>query len=423
MIKEDLFLAIGEVESSRLLRSENLVQVSSDLRWEDANMTNKHVKTGRIVRNLLIAAVLVSMLAVTAYAVGGYLIFDTPEKMVAAIFGDQTGFDHSNGVPQYFEDGQLALVTPTFDRVPADETIVAEDVAPHISPVGQSIAMSGYTLRVDAFLYDDATKCGLLTYTLENPDGLPEYKLQPNGEVWFPGGELVNANQYGYSYIIQEKTTDTCLAATLYFQLDSRRGETLDITFTQWAWGLREKMGQLREEIQKTVSEAEAVSYLQEKVGAEIFAQIEEVSTQEELVAEAYNILVEEQLAEWENTMEPEIISISCGAEGGLTHVTLGGGNVIVTPICFQIDLTELEFLHEDRIHGDNVDTVVIRYADGTKYVVHEDATMNYLFGHISASDQVAGENYHVLTYLFNRVINIEEVAAVIVNGTELPVD
>lgn len=58
MTREDLFLAIGMVEESRLQRSE----------LEMSGPEAKHRKTGRVFRNFLIAAIIVSMLAVTAYA-------------------------------------------------------------------------------------------------------------------------------------------------------------------------------------------------------------------------------------------------------------------------------------------------------------------------------------------------------------------
>lgn len=63
MTREDLFLAIGQVESSRLARSE--LSVPSREIKEDKTMK---ARPRRIFRNLLIAAVIVSMLAVTAYA-------------------------------------------------------------------------------------------------------------------------------------------------------------------------------------------------------------------------------------------------------------------------------------------------------------------------------------------------------------------
>ena len=58
MTREDLFLAIGMVEESRLQRSELEVTAAD----------RKTKKTGNVFRHFLIAAILVSMLAVTAYA-------------------------------------------------------------------------------------------------------------------------------------------------------------------------------------------------------------------------------------------------------------------------------------------------------------------------------------------------------------------
>ena len=78
MKQEDLFEAIGNVECSRLLRTEReSTTLSVVTHQEDKPMKKQSVK--RIIRNLLIAAVLVSMLGITAYAAVGYLIFDSPE--------------------------------------------------------------------------------------------------------------------------------------------------------------------------------------------------------------------------------------------------------------------------------------------------------------------------------------------------------
>ena len=79
MKAEELFLAIGEVEASRLARSELTVRKPSGQRdQEEPNMKKKNVS--RLLRNLLVAALIVSMLAVTAYAVAGYVIFDGHRK-------------------------------------------------------------------------------------------------------------------------------------------------------------------------------------------------------------------------------------------------------------------------------------------------------------------------------------------------------
>lgn len=207
MRAEDLFAAIGAVEESRLARTE--LSVSSRENQEDRTMK---IRPTRLIRNFFIAAVIVSMLAVTAYAVAGFLIYENPREMIAAIFGDSTGFDHSQGSirPDPWGSPEGILVEPTFDRVPADEAVVAEDVAPYVDPVGQSVTFDGDTLTVDSFTYDSTTRCGFVTYLLENPAGVSGYKLQSNGEIWYDGRpDAVQVNQYGYSYIIQEKTTDT----------------------------------------------------------------------------------------------------------------------------------------------------------------------------------------------------------------------
>lgn len=189
MRAEDLFAAIGSVEESRLARTE--LSVPSRENQEDKTMK---IRPTRIIRNFFIAAVIVSMLAVTAYAVTGYLIFDSPEEMVSAIFGDQTGFDHNPGSIHPDPNGPSTgiIVEPTFDRVPADEAVVAEDVAPYVDPVGQSITFDGYTLTVDAFVYDSATQCGFVTYLLENPNGVSGYNLQSNGKIIYDVSPQMN---------------------------------------------------------------------------------------------------------------------------------------------------------------------------------------------------------------------------------------
>ena len=177
MKREDLFAAIGQVESSRLARSElEMTNPSPVEQEEEPNMTKKRISTGRIIRNILAAAIILSMLGVTAYAVAGYVIFDSPQDMLTSIFGDQTGYDHKD-VTHWTDPEKPGEVydNPAYDRVPVDEEVMQSEAAPLVSPVGQSISWKGYTLTVDANMYDKVTKCGLLTYTIENPDGLPHY--------------------------------------------------------------------------------------------------------------------------------------------------------------------------------------------------------------------------------------------------------
>ena len=451
MRSEDLFLAISSVEDSRLARSEKTV--SSSKQKEDKTMKTS---PGRILRNLLIAAVLVSLLAVTAYAVTGFLIFDSPEEMVTAIFGDETGFDHSDGGEKFYLDSGLAVIEPTFDRVPADATVVAEDIAPHVDAVGQSIRWNGFTLTVDAFMYDSTTKCGFVTYLLENPNGVSGYKLQPNGEIWYDGApDPVQVNQYGYPHIIQEKTTDTCLAVTYYFKWNPKRGDDLEISLQSKVRYTPDAFEALIaedvEELKQKMTPEEVIETIRQQMDDESFKWAFQGMTEEQIAEQCYTEIVAREVAErLEAEGTSEAITIPLTGERALEHITAGNGSSIITPISVCIDITDLDFLHTDeyenhRVHCDNMDSVVIRFNDGTEYIVFEGYTINYTFGLIELPEEnvqtevfvppeedpngegyiyvVNSHDYCLDTMMFNRIIDIEEVSAVIINGIEFPVD
>lgn len=400
MRSEDLFLAIGSVEESRLARSE--LGVSSGADMEDRKM---NVKPKRIIRNFFVAAVIVSMLAVTAYAVTGFLIFDSPEEMVSFVFGNKTGFDQAAAGEILDSDGNLLNVQHGFERVPADETIVAEEVAPHVDPVGQSISWKGYTLTVDANLYDSVTKCGLVTYTLESMDPLG-YSLQSDGEVWFPEGELVGFGQYGRSYIIQDQSTDTRLTATYYYQL--RNPESSDLVIT-----LSERVGrsqveedrmieELKQQLRQEIPEEEALAFQKEYVG-DSWPWFEENRTREENIESAYEAWAYQRLEAAEACPDQIVIPESVQAE--MSSITLGDGVVTLSPIAVTIQEDQIENLGHSFMG-----LMKVKFDDGTEYTVQDGYISNYVF---NVSDP-EGSNH---TYMFNRIIDISRVTSVVVDG------
>lgn len=375
-------------------------------------MKKKRVNVGRIVRNLVAAVIILSMLGITAYAVGGFLIFDSPEEMITSVFGDNTGYDHSDGSITPFEDGINSIVEPTYDRVPADEQVVAEEAAPLVNPVGQSISWEGYTLTVDANLYDSVTKCGLLTYTLENPDGV-DYSLQSTGEVWFPDGEIVDFSQYGYSYIIKDKSTDTKLVATYYYQIRDKESTDLEISFSQWATisatEYRQNFVDMKQELKQEVSEEEVKEYLKQKLGEE-YAEMESNLSWEEIIESGYDAMVYEKMDEIATSSNK--IIIPAVASGEMTNVTLGNGAVTLSPIAITIKVEEIE-----NFPNSFVDLTKIKFTDGTEYVVKDDYILNHVFA-------VGDSETEETTFMFNRIIDVNEVASVIVDGDiELIVD
>lgn len=413
MKREDLFLAIGQVESSILARSE--LSVPSQEIKEDKAMK---AKPRRIVRNLLIAAVIVSMLAVTTYAAVGYLIFDNPEDMISAIFGDKTGFDHSDGSIRPDPNGPPTgiIVEPIYDRVPADEEVVASEAAPLVEAVGQSISWGGYTLTVDANLYDSVTKCGMVTYLLENPKGLPEYKLQSNGEIW--SGDIVEKNQYGYPYIIQDRTTDTCLAVVYYYQL--RNPDTTDLELTLSSGVIlgseeyRRTWAEVKERLMQEVPEEEAIALKKEQLG-EYWNWYLENFTREEIIESGYEDMMYEKMDEvyTEEMMTcPDKIIIPEAPQGEMTNITLGDGAVTLSPIAATIRKQEIENLGKSFMG-----LFKIRFADGSEYVVQDGYTENRVFAVTDAEEKE-------LTYMFNRIIDVNEVISIVVDGDiELTLD
>lgn len=432
MKREDLFLAIGDMEENRLIRTELSVKYPSDGPELEEKTVKKHSKTSSVIRSILIAAVIVSTLAVTAFAVSGFLLFDTPAQMLDTLFGDQTGYDHSDGsiTRDPYGGPEAILVEPTFDRVPVDETVAGEDIAPYISPVGQTITNGHASLTVDAYVYDSVTRCGLLTYTLDDPDGV-SYELQTNGEIWYRGVEPVYFNQNGESYIIAEKTTDTTLAAIYYFQYDRRWGDTLEISFREGDTITNEELYQILEKLYEQVRQEYpadvAIQMVKDKMGEAIFAEYTGEGSEAEA---AYIYLAEEAYAQQEKQREAqrERITVTFSEDSALNNVTAQDGSVIVTPICIQIDITDLTFLHiagtgETHVHADNVDSVIIRYQDGTEYVVEDGYVMNHLYSLISSASEGKEDTSNLLTYIFNRLVDVDAIQCVVINGTELPVD
>lgn len=408
MTGEELFLAIGMVENSRLERSE--ARDGESARAVEETTGKKGSWTvRRIVRNALVAVLILGMLGVTAYAAAAYLIFDSPEEMVDTIFGDKTGYDHSAGSITTFEDGIGSIVEPTFDRVPVEEEPGAE-VAAMVSPVGQTISGNGYTLRVDGNLYDAVTKCGVVTYTLENPEGL-DYSLQSDGEVWFPGGEVIRFSQYGYSYIIQDQSTDTRLTAAYYYQLRSENTD-LEIGLTQWAemtvqdydkWFIDTKQ-QLKQE----VSEEEILEYVRQLTG-DGFAQLEAENSRETLIEQGYDTMAYEKMGvlddDGEQNDDGACITIPAVTSGEMRSMTLGNGAVTLSSVAMCVNLGKIANYPKEFI-----DVAKIQFADGTEYVVKDGYTENFVF-HVSSEDGMDE------TLMFNRIIDVTEVTGLILDG------
>ncbi len=410
MKQEDLFEAIGNVECSRLLRTEReSTTLSVVTHQEDKPMKKQSVK--RIIRNLLIAAVLVSMLGITAYAAVGYLIFDSPEEMLTGIFGDKTGYDHKD-LTHWTDPEKPGEVydNPAYDRVPVDEEVMQSEAAPLVTPVGQSISWEGYTLTVDANMYDKVTKCGVLTYTIDNPDGLPHYEVANNGEVYFPEGEILHINQYGYSYVIKDQSTENKLTATYYYQLRNPDESYLELTLSEYVMknteAYQQKLEAIQEQLMREHTQEEAIAFEKTYVSSD-WDWFEANYTRDELIQKGYEAMLlmsQERMALDAQCVCPDSITIPETALGEMSSITLADGKIKVSPIAICVDTTDMQ----DYPNG-YIAVTKIRFKDGTEYLVRDDATANYMFA--------VGDTDRDVTFMFNRMIDVNEISSVILDG------
>ena len=186
-------------------------------------------------RPLLIAAVLLLAAALVGCAVvWASILFGSPKEMIAGLYGENTGYSSAAPIDDYDPEkpDSMGWTVPGFEKQPVEET-VAQELQKWVSPVGQSIDAQGLKLTVDAYIYDSATQCGLITMLLEHdtPFSDDQLCLSRDGCLGGIDGLLLNFNQYGWPYLIPEKTTQNQLAFTFYFRADLRRGTNLLVSF------------------------------------------------------------------------------------------------------------------------------------------------------------------------------------------------
>ncbi len=455
MKQEDLFRAIGELESLRLAKTE-----------EDLSM-----KSGiKITRRLLIAAVVTALLAGSAYA-AHYFLYDSPKEMVNGLYGSDASLAPSEASDEQ-KPWPNSYVLPGYDKRPVDET-TAQAMEGWISPVGQTLKNGGYQLTVDAYVYDSAMKVGFVTLALEHDKPIAEADLmmQRNGEI-IPG--MVEFTQYGRCYIIPEKTTDTTLAMTYYFSSGVRDSHVFAITLLDHdeqkrileessqeeqersafiaqrrealmaEMTLEEAQAKLMEQSGFTGGEAPYDSYYylaaqeydwnyasshpyqtspeeeaearlrQELTPEEAEAKLREIwgdeavdatfQDQPEDIAElAYFILAEEEV---DATPQENKLILPMPEDSALPNRSFGGGDVLVNSLCLRVN--------DEKYNPGGSADVALRMKDGSTFVVCSDEMNNCLFQ--------KGEWDGTCLCMLNSAINIEDIETVIltVQGQEI---
>lgn len=195
------------------------LHASEDVLVEVMNMTHNSRKRAKWSRTAAVAAAVLCGI-VTAAAAVGFLRYENPTAMLRALFGENVS--SGNGIVEYNEYGKLITNLPAWERVPVDETLAQELIAPYIFAVGESTVCGDYTLNVEALLYDATTRAGMLYYTVENSNGVSGYEVSPNGELWWPAETPVFTIVQSASrdYLDTAMSSETKLYICTYFIAD-----------------------------------------------------------------------------------------------------------------------------------------------------------------------------------------------------------
>lgn len=201
---------------------------------EVLKMTTQRKRHGRVWRALPVAAAIAVLLVTTAFAVVGFTIYENPQAMIRAFFGEN-GAVQSEGIVEHDETGNLTTNIPGWERVPVDETLADELISNYISAETGTISWEGYTLTLEANLYDSLTGTGILYYTLENPDGVTGYQVWGNGSVWCNPQTISFTPALSWaseSYLDEALSTDT---KVYFYDYYIKHGDS-DLEMSIWSY-------------------------------------------------------------------------------------------------------------------------------------------------------------------------------------------
>ncbi len=217
----------------------------------DRDRAIKHLKrTGRnTLRTILIAAAMVLALSVTAYAVGEYTGF------FESVFGGRDAGRQTYDLPldSWDDDGHQKTMEIVTEGEPVDQE-TAQRVLDGSVAGGASVTAGDVTCTVENVVLAD-NGVGALTYTVEDPDGLPDmtvtdpvwgyfywedgYDISADGGLGLLDAPVLRLPGEGrFGGMVDERTalvsaTDTKIEATVYMALfgDESWPEALDVYF------------------------------------------------------------------------------------------------------------------------------------------------------------------------------------------------
>lgn len=198
------------------------VHSSEQLLKEVLDMTTRGKRKGhsgaRAGRAAMLAAALVAALSVTAVAASHVIDEATNgQSTIAALFGNGGEYAEGPAIVEYDESGRLATNLPAWSKEAVDAAVADELVAPHLYSLEENtFVVGGFTYTVDAVLYDSSTNATMIYWSVENPNGLGDYGVGPNGEVFLLETSAMRWVVGGKSYVDTANSSDNLLRVCSY---------------------------------------------------------------------------------------------------------------------------------------------------------------------------------------------------------------
>ena len=308
-----------------------------------------------------------------AMLVGGGAYAAVQTNFFQSAFGDKGQEDVE--MHEVLDEGKTIPYTlPSMTWVEADPAEAERIVGDYVEEVGQTLETNGYTLTVEDCLVDE-NGLGVATYTLANPDGVGGYDagygafcMGPDDAVGQPGLEGATPRRE-----IEEGWT----SGTLYDYHD------------------------IKDESLSTATEAHVVRYFASSLGT-----TDESGLDWSLPARDSGGYAEEHIV-FKPTKELPATEFASASGETLSISPIG----LVGPF--------------DESGGEgalNPDRLVVRFTDGSEYVVFDDAPdaeeliRNVVFGYYLGED---GDTDNGVAYLFNRLVDVDAVESVVCSSPD----
>lgn len=295
--------------------------------------------------------------AVVAIAAALTLTIAVAGGIVTLIKADVSPADKVDATTPTVDDGKgTAVSVPDMERIPGDIQTTQRLVGKYLSKLDAEMTVEGNTIRLGTLLIDESGS-GMLTYSVENPDGV-KYTDAGYGEavdmsaepsMWL--GSAPDAQGYGGTcinsrcHVDEDASTDTRLQVVLYFAAgkDFQKGDDFYFTVRDSAY-------------------------------------------------------------------QPYSISIQPQTYVPVKTLTAKNGEIVT------LSALGMTIVNPDPSREIHTDEVLVNAKDGSSFAVESSSKnlMNWVIGSITGDGQAAFENY---TYVFNRLVDVNEVGSVTLTG------